>query len=162
MSLNRTMSTTPTHLVGWEAGGEVYVGPIGEFKTSSILAAAGVAVLTATGKTVTSVELTAGEWDVSANLDRALTGVTATVRVASLSLTADTVAPAGGGSGLGTNGTVIQNVTFGTTITGGYTQVVGPCRVVLTATTTVYLVCHDTFSAGTMTAYGTIHARRIR
>jgi hypothetical protein len=39
---------------------------------------------------------------------------------------------------------------------------VGPVRVSLSATTTIFLVASDTFTVSTMSAYGTIRARRVR
>jgi len=135
---------------------------VGEFLTTYVPFASAVSITTNTAKDVLTLDLTAGEWDLSAVVERNLTGVTATRYAASISLTADTVAPAGGGSGLGTTGTVTQFATFGTTVTGSFATVIPPTRLVIAAATTIHLVVIDLFSAGTLTAFGTIRARRIK
>jgi len=163
MALNRTPTSTPTHLIGWEAGGEVLVGPIGEFKSTVVPFASAVAVVTNTPKDICSLELPAGEWDVSAVLVRNLTGVTATRYTGALGTTSATVPSGAGGSGLGTDAVVANFATFGTTITGTQSTVIPPTQVIVTRTPlTIYLIAADLFSAGTMTACGTLRARRIR
>lgn len=201
--MQRTHSTTPAYLVGWEAGGEVYVDPLasqgpgaptsankrlgmyvdtttgdvyinagtaqvpvwrqqGEFLSTVVAVGDAVAVVNNTPKDVCSLALTAGEWDVSAVLVRNLTGVTATRYTGALGTTSATIPSGAGGSGLGTDPVVAHFATFGTTVTGTWTTPIPPTRVVITATTTIYLIAADLFSAGTMTACGTLRARRIR
>ncbi|MEY2656079.1 MAG: hypothetical protein RLZZ524_3107 [Pseudomonadota bacterium] len=133
----------------------------GQFLSTYVPFASAVSITTNTAKDVCTLELPAGEWDLSAVVERNLTGVTATRYAASISLTADTVAPAGGGSGLGTTGTVTQFATFGTTVTGSFATVIPETRLVITEATTIHLVVIDLFSAGTLTAFGTLRARRI-
>jgi hypothetical protein len=134
----------------------------GEFLSTVVAFANAVAVVTNTPKDVCSLALTAGEWDVSAVLVRNLTGVTATRYTGALGTTSATIPTGAGGSGLGTDPVVANFATFGTTITGTQSTVIPPTRVVISATTTIYLIAADLFSAGTMTACGTLRARRIK
>jgi hypothetical protein len=135
---------------------------VGEFLSTVVAFADAVAVLTNTPKDVCTLALTAGEWDVSAVLVRNLTGVTATRYTGALGTASATIPSGAGGDGLGTDPVVAHFATFGTTVTGTQTTVIPPTRVVISATTTIYLIAADLFSAGTMTACGTLRARRIK
>lgn len=135
---------------------------VGELLTSTVAVGAKVATTTATPVDVTSVSLTAGDWDVSFSCVKDLTGVTATIYSCGLGTTTATQLTQAGGGGVGTDPLVTQSATFGTTVTGSYTIQSMPIRVSLAATTTIYLVAADTFSAGTLANYGTIRARRMR
>ena len=135
-------------------------GDIGEYQSITVGAGDAVAATTATPLNVTSLSLTAGDWDVSGTVNRALTGTTATQYVASISPTSNTVPSQAGGSGVAADSSVIENATFGTTVTGNYITAVG-ARVSIAATTTIYLVASATFSAGTVAVYGTLRARRV-
>lgn len=138
-------------------------GTAGELLTITVPVGSAVAgAATTVSKNLTSLSLTAGDWDVSASCVYALTGVTASVYSCGLGTTTATQASQAGGSGIGTDPLVIQAATFGTTITGTYQQVIPPVRVTLAATTTIYLVANHTFAAGTYAMYGTLRARRMR
>jgi len=137
-------------------------GEIGELITATVAVGSPVSETTATPVNVTSISLTAGDWDVSAVVDRVLTGTTASIYGAGLGTTTNTVLGQAGGGGVGTDSYVTQSVTFGTTITGTYCTSIPPVRVSLASTTTIYLVAADTFSAGTVGLYGTLRARRVR
>jgi hypothetical protein len=137
-------------------------GIIGEVASSTVAIANVVAVTTATPVDVTTLALTAGDWEVSGVVNRELTGVTATAYGAAISPTADTFPAQAGGSGVGADSSVTHNATFGTTVTGNYVTIVGPVRVSLDAGATIHLVVGDTFSAGTVGAFGTLRARRVR
>jgi len=134
----------------------------GEFKTSTVAAASAVSETTATPVDVTSLSLTAGDWEVSAQIDRTLSGVTATIYGGGLGVATATLLTQAGGSGVGTDCLTTQTATFGTTLTGRYDTKIGPVRVSLSATTTIYLIAADTFSAGTVAVFGTLRARRVR
>jgi hypothetical protein len=103
---------------------------------------------------VTSINLTAGDWDVQGNiafLGAATTSFTAeagSVNITSATLHADMVSnlhPA----------IVPTAVAF-----EGMTVPIQ--RISVSATTTVYLVAKATFTVSTAKAYGTLRARRIR
>lgn len=159
--------TTPaagafTSLTGTSTNDSAAAGKIGEEKIATLAVGSAVSETTATPVTVLSLSLTAGDWDVSGVVNRDLAGVTATRYTAAISPTANTVPAQAGGGGIGPDSVVGCFATFGTTITGAYTTTVGPVRVSLAATTTIYLVAADVFSAGTIGLFGTIRARRMR
>jgi len=137
-------------------------GGIGELESTTVAIANKVSETSATPIDVCSLALTPGDWDVSGVINRDLAGVTATVYGGAISPTADTVPAQAGGSGVGPDSSVIQNATFGTTVTGNYITAIGPIRVSLAENATIHLVAADTFSAGTVGIFGTLRARRIR
>ena len=155
-------ATAEQMLSGTGTNDAAAVGHVGELKSTTVASGSAVAVTTATAKDVCTLVLTPGDWDVSAVVDRTLTGVTATVYGAGISLTANTMPADAGGSGLGPDAEVSQSATFGTTVTGSYSTAIPPVQISVAAQTTVHLVVADTFSAGTVAAYGTIRARRMR
>lgn len=137
-------------------------GHVGEEKISTVAFANVVSETTATPVNVTSLALTPGDWDVSGVINRSLGGVTATVYAGAISPTTGAIPAQAGGSGVGADSVVTQSATHGTTITGNFITAIGPVRVSIAATTTIYLVAADTFSAGTVGVFGTIRARRVR
>lgn len=137
-------------------------GIVGEVMTSTVAIGSAVAETTATPVDVTTLALTAGDWEVSGVVNRVLTATTATAYGAAISPTANTVPAQAGGSGVAADSSVTQNAVFGATVTGNYVTIVGPVRVSIAATTTIHLVAADTFSAGTIDVFGTLRARRVR
>ena len=137
------------------------VGVVGEFITSNIPVGSAVALTTAVVTNITSVSLTAGDWDIEGSVDFALTGVTATQLVCGASLTSATLPTQAGGAGLGTDAWVNLPLTLAgvtSTIVSNFPST----RVSINATTTVFLIAQIGFSLGTVTGYGSIRARRIR
>jgi len=139
-------------------GSSAASGMIGEYKYSTIASGSAVSLTTATTANVTSISLTAGDWDVTGLVE--FIGASATV-----------AANAPIYAGIGSTSATLTDTQYclmraGAMTTTSYspwnaidTPIV---RVSLTATTTVYLHAQATFTAGTMTAYGTIRARRVR
>ena len=142
---------------------DAVAGDVGEFKTTTVAVADAVAgAATTTAKDLTSVSLTAGDWDVSGTANILGSTLIGTVLSAGLGTATNTQASQAGGSGIGTDPlTVVSSAsqTFPDTVVA---VKVGPCRVKLAATTTIYLVVKNTFSSGSYTMYGTIQARRMR
>lgn len=128
-------------------------GDGGDYAESVLASSSEVTLTTTQAKSVTSVRLVSGEWDISGVVDFDLTGVSATKFIAGVSSTNNT---------LGSQDTFSQTLTALTTITGVHAQVVPVTRLVLNTATTIYLIANATFSAGTLKAYGTIRARRIK
>lgn len=149
-------------LLATQTNDNAKVGNVGEFLTTTVASGSAIAETTATPVDVCTLALTPGDWDVSAVVDRTLTGTTATIYGAGISLTLNTLPTQAGGSGLGTDALVTQAATFGTTVTGVGSTVIPPVRVSLAANTTLHLVAGDTFSAGSVAVFGTIRARRVR
>lgn len=140
-------------IVGSATNDTASTGDVGEAVASTVAVGSAVALTTNTPANVTSVTLTAGDWDVSGVVNLAFGSATHTGSAASFSTTTATLATDGSE---GYNG---EQITI-TSTTGSVP--VGLGRVSLSATTTVYLVARSTFSAGTVGAFGKIVARRRR
>ena len=136
-------------------------GNVGQLITATVTFASAVSLVTATAKTVTSISLTPGDWDVSAVGDFTLTGATTSFFRTGVNVTNNTMPSQIGGSGIGTDPLVTFPLIL-TTLTDTFSQALPPVRVSLPATTTLYLVCEATFAAGSVSAFGTIRARRMR
>lgn len=160
-SFSTLTSTGVTVLKGSATNDSASIGNIGEVVTSTVASVSAQSLSNGSGTNITSISLTAGDWDVSGQVDFVLSGVTATLFQSGISLTTGTLPSQAGGSGLGTD--ALANVPLLTTVLSAtYGQSINPVRISLSGTTTVFLVALGTFSVGTLTAYGTIRARRLR
>lgn len=133
-------------------------GNFGEEVISNILVGSAVSLTTATGTNITSLSLTAGDWDVSV-LAYFLGGATTNVvnfyaELNAASGTMTFASPNFAGFAFGTSGIVPGASTLTCTI--------APKRYSLSGTTTVYFNVYSSFSISTMSAYGIIRARRVR
>jgi hypothetical protein len=113
----------------------------------------GVGMTSATLTNLTSISLTAGVWDVRADGDMATSAVTSLSAGAYGISTTSATLPASGR---------YQQFQYGSNAVAGY---IAPNsapgqRLVLTVTTTVYLVGKATFTSGTLAAEGTLYAIR--
>jgi hypothetical protein len=155
-ALTSTGAFTPSQtsgIVGTTTNNSANAGSIGEFVSSTVLAGSAVAYTSSTPMNVTSISLTAGDWDVWGSVApipgtqiSAVQGWINTVSAAAPTL------PNGGGS-----------VFLPVALTSGQGCVlpVGTMRLSLSATTTVYLGASIT-STASGTIYGFIGARRRR
>lgn len=149
-----TPSTTGG-IVGTTTNNNATAGSVGEHVTASA-ASTVVALTTATAANMTSISLTAGDWDVSG------TCVFQTAATTSVTLTRCGVSTTS--ATFGADGTYTSS-TFAAVVPGAveYADAVSPVtRVSLAATTTVYLVGLSNFTVSTQTAGGVIRARRVR
>jgi hypothetical protein len=145
--------TTPTlnqpDIVGVTTNSNANAGSVGEYVSNS---ATGVSMSNGVVKNMTSISLTAGDWDVWGTVRMAPTG-TMTVIAGSVSTTSATHSTGIGFSQLNLSG-----------FTAGGTQAtpISSTRVSISATTTVFLTGQSNFSSGTVTGEGYMAARRIR
>ena len=148
--------------VGTATNNNAAAGQIGEFVAATVASGAAVALTTSVAANVTSISLTAGDWDVNAQVDHLIAASTSITQLnASISLTSATLSGQAGGAGLGTDATA--TATFSAMVpTANITQGIMMIRLSIAATTTVFLVAQDTFSLSTVSAFGTIRARRVR
>lgn len=151
---NKTL-TTPTInqpiINGVTDGSSAAVGVVGEIITGT---ATGVSLVTSTAKTITSISLTAGDWDISAEFTLTPAG-TPTVLQGSISATNNTLAaPLAIAESLNT-----LQYTF--VATGAQVFSCKTASVSLSATTTYYAVVSSAFSS-TATAGARLTARRRR
>lgn len=150
---NKTL-TTP-NIVGVGNASAANAGSVGEVLSSTVASGAGVSLTTGNGANVTSISLTAGDWDVWGDIGF---------------LVANTTTPTffNGGISLvsGTPPDPITGASF--SIAAAFTASVstgfptGARQVNVATTTTVYLVALANFGTSTMKAYGGIYARRRR
>lgn len=152
--------TAPTisqpNLVGVTGESNAAAGSVGEYVSSTVLVGAAVSLVTATAKTVTSISLSAGDWDVWGTVGFAPAGGTAvTQSIGTVHTTTDALPTSPGDGGY---------CALGFTQPNGVASIfpVGRIRLSLAATTPVYLVARSTFSGSTNVAYGFIGARRVR
>lgn len=141
-------------------------GSVGEVLQATVVAGSAVSLTTATAANITTLVLTAGDWEVYGACDRTWTGVTATILVCGIgTVTATQPTQPGGTTGtvtIGTEPLVSQSMTYGTTVTGRFDQRVQTSVKVAAGGGSIFLVATDTFSAGTNVGFGTLRARRIR
>lgn len=131
-------------------------GKVGEVISSTIAIASATSLTTATAKSITSISLTAGDWEVWGNIGFiAAAGTLATILEGSISTLNNTQATSPNG------GAYFRNALA---YTVAETQIcpIGRTIINISATATYYLVGTATFSVSTLTAYGAIFARRIR
>lgn len=151
-------SPTTKGIVGTPTNNNAASGFVGEFITSNIPLASATSLVNATAKDITSISLTAGDWDVSGNVTFLMaTGTTINNLNAWTSTTSAT----------GPDGSRIAGVAYPNSATAwtmnAATSIVTPLlRVSVSTTTTVYLTAAAYFSVSTITGAGTISARRIR
>jgi hypothetical protein len=140
--------TTP-NIIGITSGGNAAAGSVGEVISAT---SGSVALTTATAANLTSIALTAGDWDIEAGVIFSGTGTTQATELWSSinTVTATNVFLPG------------QCIRFrGQTLTDpllGFP--VGSMRVSISGTTTYYLNAQANFTVSTLSAQGTIRARR--
>lgn len=148
----RSTSSVGQH-AGTTTNDSAAAGVVGEYKSSVVATGAAVSLTTATVADVTSLALTPGDWDVEGVVDFNLTGATTTDWTAGLSATSAT---------LGSQDQYASQPLVLTLHTDTYGMVTPKARISIAANTTIYMNAKATFSAGTVAAFGTLRARRVR
>lgn len=143
-------------LQGTNTNDSAGAGFVGEFASNEVTYAGRFAMSVATSTTVTTLSLSAGDWDVNAVIGFETSGGgVASEYHCEISTTpppALVTAPNEAGT-VGTHNNYVANQ--------GQVFPIGPRRVSVTTTTTVYLKAYSTFT-GSQTVYGYIRARRMR
>ena len=146
------VDTSRASTTGITDGSLATAGQVGEFVTAT--QSTNVAMTTAVAINVTSISLTAGDWDVDGTafiLSSAAVGSNFNAGISTTSAT------------LPTPGAPARFQWSSTTLTGSsLCMPTGRLRVNVSTTTTVYLVAMAAFASGTCAAQGTIQARRMR
>jgi hypothetical protein len=149
--------TTPD-IIGTAAVGNANAGSVGEFIQSIIASGSAVSLTSGTGVNLTSISLTAGDWDVWAIFMRISAATTnVTQLLSSLSLVSGTISLLGDRSSATTyqsSGIVPGAAHMGSSMI--------QTRFNVSSTTTVYAVIQDSFSVSTLTGWGSLQARRVR
>ena len=155
-----TVLTNASQLVGigTTTNDSAAAGSVGEYVASTIAYGSAVACgIAGTNISVTSISLTAGDWDVSGVFTFEGTGTSSTINWAA----------AGGASSVSitsaTQGVAIvapMNTSIWTQISNGFA--IPTLRWSVSTTTTVYLVARVAATGGGSIGWGQIRARRIR
>jgi hypothetical protein len=158
-TVTATSTITPSStagIVGTTTNDNANAGSVGEYQPSEIPLGSAVALTTGTTANITSINLTAGDWDVWGSVAYTYgSGTTVTIVRGAISTTSATLPtlPAGGAY------SILQMASI---VTPAISMPVGRTRISVSSTTPVYLVTQATFGTSTMSAYGGIYARRVR
>lgn len=152
--------TDTAGLIGTTTNDNADTGSVGEIVSSNVAFSARSNIATATDSNVTSISLTAGDWDVSGIVGFFGTGTTSVTMVSgwisSTSATAPDVSLRTAEAYDAAARILYASGTMGTNLC------IRPTRMSLSGTTTIYLSARSVFSASTLACYGIINARRIR
>ena len=147
--------TSTSGIIGSSTNDSAATGSVGEVITSSVAAGSAVGLSSAIPANVTSISLTAGDWDVWGQIGF-VTGATSVVSSAYGAVNTSSAS-----LGLINTNPLCANVGFSVTGTSPALPLV-PYRLSLASTTTVYLVAQSGFTTSTQAACGFIQARRRR
>lgn len=149
--LSFTPTTAGTNIIGTTTNGNATAGSVGEFVSSVILASGPIALVSGAAKDITSISLTAGDWDVWGNIVSSAGGAFTNTAgwINNVSVTAPDFSICSflnlvAGAGMTVHGFLVPIRRFS-----------------LSATTTIYLTVSNIFTISA-TAYGGIYARRVR
>jgi len=150
-----TFSST-SGIIGTTTNNNAAAGSVGELIESQILVGSAVALTTATPANITSISLTAGDWDVWGNVWFNPAGTTVVTIIQGAINTVSASLPTAPGMG------ARERLALSFTTGQAQSMFVGQISISLAATTTIYLVAQSTFSTSTLDGYGYIGARRVR
>jgi len=148
------MLSIPSQFKGTSSNTSVYAGNIGEYIVSNVAAGSAISLSNGVAANVTSITLTGGDWDVNGVVGYLPSGTTIlNTAYAAVNTTSATLPSLSDTSGT-TNwaGSVTGTAVF---------QQTGKVRILLSSTTTVYLIAYSAFSVSTNSAFGYISARRL-
>jgi hypothetical protein len=150
--------TAGISLSGTNTNDSAAAGYVGEYTESSIALASAVTLTSGAASNVTSISLTAGDWDVSADVTYSPDATTNfTLAWHSISNTSATQDSTTGGAY-----NIYRFPAGNVPVAGFNTAGIGPVRKLLSGTTTIYLVAQSTFTIAAMKAFGILRARRVR
>lgn len=140
--------------IGTTTNDNAAAGYVGELQSANLVSGSAVPIAVAgVPQNIVSVSLTAGDWDVSGVTGFNLSSATTTTFFGGVSMTSNA---------LPTDINYFREM-FGYTIATDTLKLPTPLiRISLATTTIVYLIGTANFSAGSITMYGTIRARRVR
>lgn len=138
-------------------------GLYGEFITSSVAQASAVTLSGNAPKTVTSITLTSGDWDVRGQVDYVNPSTTATALVTLIQQGINVGTPNAFGGQDTYSILQMSQITLGVlgVSTLGMPIRIQRVNIPASTTTVVYLIASSNFS-GSLSAFGTIEARRVR
>lgn len=129
-------------------------GKLGEYSTNTVTSGAAITITTAAPKSITSILLTAGDWDVTGVVDYVASGATTSDFKTGTSQTNNT---------FGAQDSFVNLPLVATTLSDTVGHIAPLTRYSISSgTVSTYLIAQANFSLGSATAYGTIRARRAR
>lgn len=151
---------TVGQIPGETSTGSATAGNVGERKDSSVVFGSAVSLTNNTPLTVTSITLTAGDWEVS-GVVALLAGATTNVTyvIGSINTTTNVLDSATPGR---FSNTVFSSAGIVPPNGVAFTQTLAATRFSVSTNTAVFLVAQGGFTVSTLVAYGEIHAVRIR
>ena len=160
-NLTAGRAISATGIIGTTTNNNADAGSVGEVISSSVAVGSAVSLTNAvnatSGKTITSISLTAGDWDVFGSVGINMAATTNFTAIAGgISTTNDTLNSLYEEEtrfAFGAAGVVPNNV---------ISFVFPSTRVSIASTTTYYLIGYASFTVSTATAFGRITARRMR
>lgn len=144
-------SPTTGGIIGTTTNDNAGAGKVGEFISSNIVSGSAVSLTNNTAADMTSISLTAGDWDVVGNCSFTVGGLCTAV-IGWISATSATVPDPSLYSQVAATTAELSN-------TGVDAPVV---RFSLSGTTTIYISALSAFTTSTVTVCGNIQARRVR
>jgi len=145
-------------IIGTTTNNNAAAGSVGELISSTVLVGSAVSLTTGVSADITSISLTAGDWDVWGICNCTVGGTTTTSRVSGWISSTSATPPTAPNEGA----YVYMDLSAASN-TGEPTYFyAGQRRYSLASTTTIYLSVNCVFAVSTMAAFGFIGARRIR
>lgn len=153
ITVNRASGTV--QIKGTNTNDSAAAGFVGEYVVASVVQGSAVALTTGVAANITSISLTAGDWDVTCV---GCTVPAATTTQSNLQIGISTVSATQ--PSIATGASQISGLV--TTVNTQFSLSVPSFRVSLNATTTVFMVATSVFAVSTNAGFGKISARRIR
>jgi hypothetical protein len=150
-----TFSST-SGIIGTTSSANAAAGSVGELISSIINEASAISLTTVTPADLTSISLTAGDWDVEGNVNFLPNSTTNIVNILGWISTTSATQPDYSQIAM------LQYTTAGSVVGGRVGFVVPPQRITISSPTTVYISVNSSFTISTLKVDGRILARRRR
>lgn len=134
-------------------------GVVGEYFFASVALASAISATNSASLGITSIDLTAGDWDVTGivGVTTAATTTTTLFR-GKVATTVSAISP----NDVGSFSIQLDGVILNTPTNGAISSPTAVTRMSLSSTTTVYLVGNISFAVSTANLFGQLSARRVR
>lgn len=156
-TLSATGLVSPSSVAGIKGtttNDSAQAGSVGEYISSTVLTGSAVLLTSGASADITSISLTAGDWDVWGNIALNIGAGTVFLTVAAWISATSATPPTLPNGGADSSWAGSTSVAF--TLLAGFT------RILVSTTTTIYLSTNVTWSTAQPGAYGFIGARRVR
>ena len=159
-STSGTVLTSATQLIGngTTTNDNASAGQVGEYVSSTVAVGSSINLSGSTASNITSISLTAGDWDVSGTVLHGGSSTTSTLNWAMGGVSSTSTTLSTSTLGMYSTTPINNGIWTGAEISGQC----GPVRFSVSTTTTVYLIARASFTGGNVYVYGQIRARRVR